>query len=149
MNEDERRRIYKAKRKRQKKRRKERKKEAARQARISDRQRRMQQEAERIVQVRIDQGELIVRNQHERDTTRAASTGPEVDNAAPHYSSNKRRCTTQQQEGPPKKTVRRQSHQHALKEISSDQIRRTAVHLGSGSYGSCYLGLTTQRPKQP
>ena len=40
-----------------------------------------------------------------------------------------------------KKTVRRQSHQHALKEISSDQIRRTAVHLGCGSYGSCYLAL--------
>ena len=93
------------------------------------------------MQERIDQGELIVRSQHERNTTRAASTGPEVDNAAPHYSSNKRRCTTQQQEGPPKKTVRRQSHQHALKEISSDQIRRTAVHLGSGSYGSCYLAL--------
>ena len=93
------------------------------------------------MQERIDQGELIIRSQHERNTTRASSTGPEVDNAAPHYSSNKRRCTTQQQEGPPKNTVRRQSHQHALKEISSDQITRTAVHLGSGSYGSCYLGL--------
>ena len=28
-----------------------------------------------------------------------------------------------------------------LKEICSDQIARTAVHLGSGSYGSCYLAL--------
>ena len=28
-----------------------------------------------------------------------------------------------------------------LEKISSDQIRRTAVHLGSGSYVSCYLGL--------
>ena len=27
------------------------------------------------------------------------------------------------------------------KEICSDQISRTAVHLGSGSYGSCYLAL--------
>ena len=140
MNEDERRRVYKAKRKRQKKRRKERKKEEAKQARIADRQRRIQQEAERIVQTRIDQGELVV-SQKERNATRAAPTGPEVENPVSKDSGNKRRCTTQQQEGPPKKTVRRQSHQHALKEISSDQIRRTAVHLGSGSYGSCYLAL--------
>ena len=28
-----------------------------------------------------------------------------------------------------------------LKEICSDQITRTAVHLGSGSYGSCYMAL--------
>ena len=28
-----------------------------------------------------------------------------------------------------------------MKEVSSDQITRTAVHLGSGSYGSCYLAL--------
>ena len=28
-----------------------------------------------------------------------------------------------------------------MKEVSSDQITRTAVHLGSGSYGSCYMAL--------
>ena len=73
------------------------------------------------MQGHIDQGELVV-SQKERNATRAAPTGPEVENPAPKDSGNKRRCTTQQQEGPPKKTVRRQSHQHALKEISSDQI---------------------------
>lgn len=49
MNEDDRRRIFKAKRKRQKKRRRERKKEEAKQARSADRQRRIQQEAERVI----------------------------------------------------------------------------------------------------
>lgn len=65
------------------------------------------------------------------------------DRANPAYKNSdcKRVCTTQQQEGPPKKTVWRQSHQHTLREICSDQIMRTAVHLGSGSYGSCYLAL--------
>ena len=66
---------------------------------------------------------------------------PEVANPGSKDSERKRACTTQQQEGPPKKTSRRQSHQHALKEICSDQITRTAVHLGSGSYGSCHLAL--------
>ena len=67
--------MYKAKRKRQKKRRKEWKKEEAKQARIADRQRRIQQEAQRIVQRRVDQGELVVCSQQEINVTRAVSTG--------------------------------------------------------------------------
>ena len=146
MNEDERRRIYKAKRKRQKKKRKERKKEEARQARNADRLKRIQQEAERIVQARVDKGELIVRSEQEGNAEKAVSTGEEARNdtglvTASKDCGRKRENTGQQQEGPPKKIVRRQSQQHALKEISSDQITRTAVYLGSGSYSSCYLGL--------
>ena len=125
MNE-EKRLKYNAKRKRQKKKRKERKKEETRQARTADRRRRIQQEAERILQARaVDQRELVVRAEKERTVKRAVS----------------RVNTTQQQEGPPKKFVPGQGHQHALREISADQIIMKEVHLGSGSYGSCYLGL--------
>ena len=125
MNE-EKRLKYKAKRKRQKKKRKEKKKEETRQARTADRRRRIQQEAERISQARaVDQRELVVRAEKERTVKRAVS----------------RVNTTQQQEGPPKKIARGQGHEHALREISADQIIMKEVHLGSGSYGSCYLGL--------
>ena len=59
MNEDDQRRIFKAKRKRPKKRCRERKKEEAKQARSADRQRRIQQEAEHVIQTRVDQGDLV------------------------------------------------------------------------------------------
>lgn len=78
MNEDDRRRIFKAKKRRQKKRRREKKREEARQARSADRQRRIQQEAERIIQARVDQGDLVV--PIERDSTRPASTRTEAVN---------------------------------------------------------------------
>lgn len=51
----------------------------------------------------------------------------------------KRPSTQQQNQGPPEKTAR-SAHKHALKEISPEQITTKSVHLGSGSYGSCYLG---------
>lgn len=146
MNEDDRRRIFKAKKRRQKKRRRERKREEARQARSADRQRRIQQEAERIIQARVDQGDLVV--PIERDSTRPASTRTEAVNLkkAPientkDGSNRKRASTRQQKKGPPKKIARRQSHSYALKEISPEQITTRSVHLGSGSYGSCYLGV--------
>lgn len=71
MNE-EMRRVFNAKRKRQKKRRKERKKEEARQARAADRERRIQQQAERIVQTRVQKGELKVVDK-EGSVSRAAA----------------------------------------------------------------------------
>ena len=42
-----------------------------------------------------------------------------------------------------RKTPRKKTEdiKDTLKEICSDQITRTAVHFGSGSYGSCYLAL--------
>lgn len=116
MNEDERRRTFKAKRKAEKKKRRKKEKGSGKVGQPNLKSSNTnQQEAEQIVQGRINQGELIVCSQQERNATGAASTGPEVDNPASHYSSSKRRCTTQQQEGPPKKTVRCQCHQHALK----------------------------------
>ena len=60
MNEEERRR-HKERRKRQKKRRNERKREEAKQARIADRQKRIEAEVEvdRVVQKCIERGELV------------------------------------------------------------------------------------------
>ena len=49
-------------------------------------------------------------------------------------------CHTLQQKGVPKK-ITRQGHRHALTEISSQQITMTFAHIGSGSYGCCYLGM--------
>lgn len=143
MNEDDRRRIFKAKRKRQKKRRRERKKEEAKQARSADRQRRIQQEAERVIQARVDQGDLVVPT--EKESARPMSTGTKAENLkkaliGKHGSACKRPSTQQQNQGPPEKTAR-SAHKHALKEISPEQITTKSVHLGSGSYGSCYLGV--------
>ena len=98
-------------------------KKEARQAKLADRQRRIQQEAERIVQARVDQGELAVLGQ-EGNATRAVA---KVANPASKDSDRKRAHSTQQQEGPPKKTVRRQSNELFLKEIRPDQITRTDV----------------------
>ena len=93
------------------------------------------------MQRHVDQGEYVVCSQQETNAARVVSTGPEVANPESKDSGSKIVCTMQQQEGPPKKTTRRQSHRHALKEICSDEIMRKAVHLGSGSYGLCYLEL--------
>ena len=98
------------------------------------------------MQVRVDKGELILRSEQEGNAEKAVSTGEEARNntglvTASKDCGRKRENTGQQQEGPLKKIVQRQSQQHALKEISLDQITRTAVYLSSGSYGSCYLGL--------
>ena len=48
------------------------KKEEAKQARYADRQRRIQQEVERVIKARVDQGDLVV--PIGRDSTRLAST---------------------------------------------------------------------------
>jgi len=85
------------------------------------------------MQGHVDQGELVVCSQcyHAAvNATRAVLTGQEVANQASKDCDSKRACTKQQQEGPPKKTT-----------ICSDQIMRTTVDLGSGSYGFCYLPL--------
>ena len=58
MNEEERRR-HKERRKRQKKRRNERKREEAKQARIADRQKRIEAEVDRVVQKCIERGERV------------------------------------------------------------------------------------------
>lgn len=63
--------ILKGKTRRQKRRRKGRKKEEASQARIADRQSRIQQEAERFMQRRVHQRELVVCSQQETNVTRA------------------------------------------------------------------------------
>lgn len=134
MNE-EMRRVFKAKRKRQKKRRKERKKEEARQARASDRERRIQQQAERLVQTRVQKGELKVVDK-EGSVLRAA--------AERLGESTRKRANPShaflEEEGPSKKVVQRQTEAHVvLKEICPDQLAMKNVPLGSGSFGSCYL----------
>lgn len=53
----------------------EKKKEETRQVRITDHQSRIQQQAERILQRHVDQGELVVCSQQERNATRAVLTG--------------------------------------------------------------------------
>lgn len=80
----------------------------------------------------------------ERQSTRPTSTKTEamdlkktpIENTK--EGSNRKRAL-QQKKGPPKKIAGRQSH--SLKEISPEQITTKSVHLGSGSYGSCYLGV--------
>ena len=134
MNE-EMRRVFNAKRKRQKKRRKERKKEEARQARAADRERRIQQQAERIVQTRVQKGELKVVDK-EGNVSRAAA---EKLGESTRKRANPSRAIVEE-EGPSKKVVRRQTQAHVvLKEICPDQLAMKNVPLGSGSFGSCYL----------
>ena len=121
----------------------ERKKEEAKQARSADRRRRIEQEAERIIQARVEQGELVV--PIEKESARPALTWTKAVNLknAPidnDGSTRKRPSTQQQNKGPPEKIARR-AHKHCLKEISPEQITTTSIHLGSGSYGSCYLGV--------
>ena len=84
-------------------------------------------EAEHIVQACIDKGEVVVPAESEK---RPVSKDD---------SSHKRANTERQQGGLPKKIARRQSNQHSLRDISSESIKMTSVHLGSGSYISCYL----------
>ena len=136
MNE-EMRRVFNAKRKRQKKRRKERKKEEARQARAADRERRIQQQAERIVQTRVQKGELKVVDK-EGSVSRAA--------AEKLCESTRKRANPSraflEEEGPSKKVLRRQTQSRVvLKEICPDQLATKNVPLGSGSFGSCYLAV--------
>ena len=105
MNEDDRRRIFKAKRKREKKRRRERKKEEAKQARSADRQRRIQQEAECVIQARVDQGDLVF--PVEKESARPTSTGTKGENLKKALigkdgSTGKRPSTQQQNKSPPK-----------------------------------------------
>ena len=135
MNEDDQRRIFKAKRKRPKKRCRERKKEEAKQARSADRQRRIQQEAERIIQARVDQGDLVF--PIEKESARPTSTGTKAENLkkvliGKDGSTSKRPSTQQQNKGPPEKTSR-SANKHALEEISPEEITTKSVHLGSGS----------------
>ena len=110
MDEEDMRRVFKERRKRQKQRRKERKKEEAKAARIADRTRRLEKAVERRIQ------------EMEQETRGVAV-------------SRKRPGTSQQGERVPQKT----SREAALKEIKTYHVTKSK-HLGTGSYGSCYLG---------
>ena len=146
MNEEERR-IHKERRKRQKRRRREWQKEKAKQERIADLCRRIQNRAKGLLEERIKSGEII-RNTRTVDNVEATSenrsqkkhkekndqmagpSGVAVCNA----SRRKRTETTQRRDVPEKKakTV-------APLEISPLNLTISTNLLGSGSYGCCYL----------
>lgn len=140
MNEEERRR-HKERRKRQKKRRNERKREEAKQARIADHQKRIEAEVDRVVQKCIERGELVrVRAGQSREQKAGANDEPRgparpVNNEG--ETSRKRVSQSRPSEDVPRKAARTSPH---IKEISSYRVTLTEKHVGSGSYGSCYLG---------
>lgn len=112
---DEGKRCYlKEKRRNQKKRQKQRKKEEAKKQRQADRAGRIEKAVERRIQ----------------------EIKAEQETQAGQSNANKRPSTSQQGERSPRKTARTA----ALKEIKSFHVT-TRSHLGTGSYGSCYLAL--------
>ena len=154
MNEEERR-IHKERRKRQKRRRKEGRKQKAKQERIADRCRRIQNRAEALLEERIKSGELTRntrtadnietrtvdnveatnanrghKKQKEKNDEMAGPLGVAVCNA----SGRKRTQTTQRGHAPEKK-----AKPVAPFEISPLNVTISTNLLGSGSYGCCYL----------
>ena len=132
MNEEERRR-HKERRKRQKKRRNE---------RIADRQKRIEAEVDRVVQKCIERGELVrVRAGQSKEQKAGANDEPRgparpVNNEG--ETSRKRVSQSRPSEDVPRKAARTSPH---IKEISSNRVTLTEKqYVGSGSYGSCYLG---------
>ena len=140
MNEEERRR-HKERRKRQKKWRNERKREEAKQARIADCQKRLEAEVDRVVQKCIERGELVrVRAGQSKEQKAGANDGPRgparpVNNEG--ETSRKRVSQSRPSEDVPRKPARTSPH---IKEISSYRVALMEKQVGSGSYGSCYLG---------
>ena len=129
MNDEEKRR-HKVRRKNKKKRRDKRRKEEARQARIEDRRRRLEAQVERAIQERITNGELM-----RVSAEPAAADGPPSQTAKRNTTSRKRARNTDCEEVP-----RKAARLHGLKEIPASHVILTRTCLGSGSYGSCYLG---------
>jgi len=107
---EEERRIHKERRKRQKRRRKERKREEARQANIADRRKRIEKEAARIVKEQQTQEARASRKQTRADEHQDA----------------------------PRKAPRLSLG--SVKEINHSQVILGEKQLGSGTFGSCYLG---------
>ena len=140
MNEEERRR-HKERRKRQKKRRNERKREEAKQARIADHQKRIEAGVDRVVEKCIERGELVrVRAGQSREQKAGANDEPRgparpVNNEG--ETSRKRVSQSRPSEDVPRKAAGTSPH---IKEISSYRVTLTEKHVGSGSYGSCYVG---------
>ena len=78
MNEEERRRHKERRKRQKKKRRNERKREEAKQARIADRQKRIEAEVDRVVQKCIERGELVrVRAASRKSKKPELTTNPE------------------------------------------------------------------------
>ena len=127
MNDQEKRR-HKVRRKNKKKRRDKRRKEEAKQARIEDRRRRLETQVERVIQERITSGELM------RVSAEPADRPPSQ--TAKNTTSRKRAANTDSEEVPQKA-----ARLHGLKEIPASHVILTRTCLGSGSYGSCYLGM--------
>ena len=122
-------RQHKVRRKAKKKRREKRKKEEAKRARIGDRRRRLEVQVEEAIEKCINSGELQRVNADPADG-RLASESVKRNRIA-----TKRSANTDHEEVP-KKAARL----HGLKEISATHVTLTKTCLGSGSYGSCYLG---------
>ena len=130
MNEEERQR-HKARRKNKKKRRDKRKKEEAKQARIEDRRRRLEAHVERAIEERIEHGELLRANADPGDGRAPRQTAK----GNTPTTRRKRTANTDHEEIP-----RKAARLHGLKEIPVSHVTLTRTCLGSGSYGSCYLG---------
>lgn len=85
----------------------------------------------------MDQRELMVRT--ETIDTRPVLTGKDAVESVAKMAT--KDSNTLQQKEDPKKIARHQCQHHALRELSAQKITMKLVHLGSDSYGSCYLGV--------
>lgn len=155
MNEKERS-IHKERRKKQKRRRKVRQREAKQQSRIADRCQRIERDTERIIQKRVEQGEFIkiAKSDKQIDMPRPSASmngcgkqkssvsGEKVECATERRANSRKRTgTNNQEQGFASKASRADLAPGAgLKEINPFHVTVNATHVGTGSYGSCYLG---------
>ena len=102
--------------------REKRKKDAARQALADDRQKRILQAAELVVKERIDKGELVKKNPAEENQQASGTL---------------KRAGSAMQDVPEAKLAKTAAMPW---EIESHNLTVSTQHLGSGSYGTCYLG---------